>query len=107
MTGSDDAIVWSPEQSDLASALSYYAEQQNSRALRLQAISAYEEALKALPSDQLPTQWAGTKVNFANFLYQAGVRESNTEYLTESATAARDALSVLSAEKTPEQAEGT
>ncbi len=74
-----------------------------SRDLMDKAAAAYSEALKVYTRVKDPSNWAWTKYNLGAVYYEIGARESGTEHLQMATESLREAMSVLSKDKTPGQ----
>ena len=71
------------------------------------AIQVYGRALKVLPRERVPLEWAGTQNNLGSALVVLGERENDTARLEQAVTAFREALKEKTRERVPLQWAGT
>jgi tetratricopeptide (TPR) repeat protein len=84
-----------------ASELDDFGREFGDNAALTEAINRYRQALRLVPRETMPQQWAGTQNNLGNALGLLGARESGAARLEEAVTAFREALTEFTRERTP------
>jgi tetratricopeptide (TPR) repeat protein len=100
IVANDDGATWNYRLSH-AGVLYDQGSEFGDNAALAEAISVYRDALRLVPSDRVPLDWAMTQNNLGTALQTLGERESGTARLEEAVTAYRAALTECTRDRMP------